>query len=264
MDVNEVLIQLVRRNVQISEQIMFRSEQDVKRALEIAAREARHREAVEKFCAKELEKVNEISLLDRSKEFELDCLARDERWADELKRIEKETKDWQLELERIRAIVDMVQVENSLKKVQEEMADLRQKIAAQEDSQRNASNTIQAQSSTCEKRFRGKDEVEEEEEKECGGNIMVKEATSEAEEERHHVRGRSKAKRNALKSPKRRPVVSDDSTDDNEDDSRPLMGSSKTRSARRKLPSAFLRVQEESTDEQEDSWHKPPPPPPKF
>jgi len=258
MNINDVLTQLVKKNDQLSEHILHRNEEEnVKRALEITAREARDRQEAERIQAEELKAVQEITVLDRLKQVEIDHQAKDERWhSDELKKIEKETEDRQLELERLRTAASTLEIANRLKKAQqEEMDKLRRIIAAGEDSRR--SNTIHAQSrkNNYTSRQQGDDEEEG-----WGGNVAIEGATSEEEEDvRQPARRGSKVKRNLSKSPKRRPVESDDSTDD--EDVRSL-SSSRIRTAGRKLSSTSLPIhvetEDESTDEEEDCTHPPP------
>jgi hypothetical protein len=104
-----------------------------------------------------------------------------ERWhlsADELKKIEKETKDRKSELERLRVAVRELEEAND--SAEEEIAQLKQALAAKEDNQR--SNKIQVRSS--ENLKKGSRHVHWQEELE--GNFIVKpeEASSEEEEER--------------------------------------------------------------------------------
>ncbi|KAF8816226.1 hypothetical protein BYT27DRAFT_7333566 [Phlegmacium glaucopus] len=243
MNINDVLIQLVKKNDQLSEHLLSRSEEeDVKRALEITAREARDREEAQKIHEAELKAVQEILLLERMKQVEVDHQARDDRWhSDELRKIEKETQNRQSELERLRTTASAMDIANRLKKAQqEEIAQLKRKIAAEEASGRSATNH---------------------EEEEWEGDVIIEEATSEEEEEVRHVNKSSKAKRNPSKSPKRRFASrsSSDSTDEDEDVQ--TTRSSKTKTAGRKPSRTSRRVEEtegESTDEEE--FYIPPPP----
>lgn len=278
MNINDVLMQLMRKNDQLSEQILHRNEEeDFKRALEVTALEATDREEAR------IRTENAITVLDRMKQVEIDHQAGDERWhSDELKRIEEETRHRQSELERLRAI----EIANRLKKAQdEEIAELRRKIAANEDSQR--STMIQVQSST---KKGNRPRIEDSEEEEWRGTVLVEAATSEEEEEvRQPVRKNSKVKMNPSKSPSRRSVTLD-SADDNDENSRSSnsriktarrtssktfrvqeteegstdedlrsLRSSKVKTARQKSSKASLRV-EESEEEFTDDDYEPPPP----
>ena len=268
MNINDVLLRVLKKNDQISEQILHRNEEEeVKNALEIKAREAPDREIEW-----------EISTLERLKQVEVDRQTEDERWhSDELKKIEQETKARKLELQRLREAASELEKANRLKKAEEEeIAQLKRRLAVEEDNRR--SNKIRARRNEM-MSSRQEYEVDEDEDEEWEENVAVEEA-SEEEGERPVERS-SKAKRNASGSPRRRLVESEDSTDD-EDYLQPLrnsrqrttrqklslpkedlqsMRSAKTRMARRNLSSALLRVQETEDDyaDEEDNYAPLPP-----
>ena len=230
LNINDVPLRVLKKNDQISEQILHRNEED---ALEIRAREARDREIADKFQEEEWE----ISKLERLKQVEIDCQTENERWhSDELKKIEKKARDRKLELERLREAASELEEANRLKKAEdEEIAELKRRIAAEEENRQ--SNRIGGWLSE-KKSSRQEDEVDEEEDEESEGNIVIEEA-SEEEEERPVERS-SKAKRNASGSPRRRLVESWDSTDD-EENLQSLRNPRPTRRmARRNLSSASL------------------------
>ena len=237
MNITGVLMQIVRKNDQLSEQILHRNEEE-------DIREARDREDAGKIDEEEMEKVQQdISVLERLKQVEIDHQAGDEKWhSHELKRIEKETTDRQSELERLRLAANAVEIANRLKKAQEEeIAELKRKIAGEEDGR---PTLIHAQSSKDKRDSRRKVEEEEEaeeEEEEWRASVIVEEATSEEEEQVPMTRT-SKLKRNSSKSPKRRPVALEYSTDDDEEYLQPKRNSkTKTKTARQKLSSNSLR-----------------------
>ena len=284
MNINDVLLRVLKKNDQISEQLQHRNEEEdeAKLALEIEAREAREaldREIAEKFQNEEWE----ISKLEQLKRIEIDRQIEDEQWqSDELKKIEKEAKDRKSELERLRVAARELEETNRLVKAmkeEEEIAQLKRVLAAKEDNRR--SNNIREQSSEKKKSSRKEDHVYEEENEEWGGSFIVEGASSEEEDEQP-VRTSSKGKRNASGSPKKR-LVAVDSTDDEEDlqsmssrlrtarrklssaslpgDDSKSMRSAKARMARRNVSSASLRVQEtedDSTDEEDDYIPSPP------
>ncbi|KAF8800779.1 hypothetical protein BYT27DRAFT_7262615 [Phlegmacium glaucopus] len=110
MNINDLLMQLVRNDesrndvlVQVlknTEQILDRNEEeDVKRAQEITAREYTDREEAERIHGEELKAAKEFLGVDRLNQVETDYAER--RHTDELKKIEKETKEGQSELERL-------------------------------------------------------------------------------------------------------------------------------------------------------------------
>jgi hypothetical protein len=269
MNINDVLMQIMRKNDRISEQILHRNEEEVNQALAIIA--ARDREIAERMQEEEMEKLREISKLERLQQVEVDRQAEEGRsHTEELKKIEKETKDRKSELERLRAAASAVEEANRVKKAEEEeIARLKRILAAERV--RNKKN------------FREEDKEEEEE---WEGDFRVEEATSEEEEEEERpARRSSKIKKNHSGSPKRRPVVKEDSTDDDEEDLQYLksskmrtarrkrssaslheedlqsMRSSKIRMAHRNLSSASLRAQEtpdDNTDEEDDYTPSPP------
>ena len=223
-------------------------ENEVRRAVDISAQEARDRELAEEIHEEEVRK--QISVLDHQKRVEIDCLYRDERWhLDELKKIELETNERQSELERLRATASAMERAKFLKNT-EEMAELKRNNAAEENSQPRSK--VQAQSSK-EKSPKRKCVVEEEE----GLSFTIEGATSEEEEEvERPVRRSSKEKKKPSKSPKRRPVTLEDFTDDDEQS----LKSPKTRRARRKPSRTSVRVEEtsgdssESMEDEEDIW----------
>ena len=274
MNVNNVLIAVLKKNYQILEQILHRNEEkEGKHALEIKAREARDREIAEKFQNEEWE----ISKLEQLKRIEIDRQIEDEQWeSDELKKIEKEAKDRKSELERLRVAAREFEEANRLMKAEEEeIAQLKRVLAAKENNRR--SDNIQARSSE-KKSSRQEDDVYEEEEEEWEGNFIVETASSEEEDELP-VRRSSMASG----SPKRR-LVAVDSTDDDEEDLHALrysrvtrrtaarrklssaslpeddldLRSAKARTARRNLSSAPLPTEDDYTDVDDD--HAPPPP----
>lgn len=230
-----MLLQIVKKNDQLSEQILHRNEEeDLKRALESIARDTRDREMAEKI-QEQMEREREIEELERLKQIELDRQAGDEWHSDQLKKMERQKKDRRSELERLRAAAS--EIERSKKVEEEEIAQLRRKIAAEE-----RTKPMQVQSSK--KNSRVQDEVDEE--KEWEGDFMVEEATSEEEEEEIIVqpvrRSSTNVRRNPSKSPKRPPIV-DVSTDDDDDDVQSVR-SSKVKTARRKLSSASFREED--------------------
>lgn len=234
----------MRQNDQLSEQILHRNEEEeVNRALEIIAREARDHELAQQIHEEEeIEKLIEISRLEQLNQAEIDC---EDELSEELKKIEKEAKDRRSELEQLRAAARAVEEANRLMKAEEtEIARLKRTLAPEKDNRR-----CSAQSSTKNKSSREEDEIDDEQE----GSFIVEEATSEEEEERP-VRRRSKAKKDRSRSPKRRPM---DSTDEDEENY-PHRQSPKTRTARRK-PSSSLRVEESDDESADDEDHTPPP-----
>lgn len=253
MKINEILIQLVRKNDQLSEHILYRNDEHVKRALEITAHEARDWEVAEKIHEEEVEKVKEISALEQMKQAQIDCRARDEQWhTDELKKIEMATKDRESELERLRVAANAVELANRLKKAREEEA----MAKLDENIQRRSSD--HAQSSGKTNTSRRQEDVEEELRWE--GTITVEEPVISQEEEElpRPVKRNSKEKKNSSKSPKRRSVTLEECTDE-EEDFQSL--SSKMRRERRKVSNSSLRV-EETEDEStyEEASYVPPAP----
>lgn len=219
MNINDVLVQLMRKNDQISEQILHRNEEEeINHALAIIARDARDREIAEKLQEGEIDALGEIS-----NEVEIDSQVENDRLhSEELKKIEKEAKDRKSQLERLRATASAIEEANRLKKAEEEeIAQLERALAAEEDRQNNRA-----------RKKKSSREDDEDEEEEWEGNFNVEEATSEEEEgEDRPVRWSSKMKSSEIKrsssgSPKRRPVALEDSTYDNEKDLR--KSSSKT------------------------------------
>jgi hypothetical protein len=262
MNINDVLLRVLKKNDQLSEQILHRNEEEEeeKHALEILAREAimareaRDREMAEKFQKEEWE----ITKLEQLKQVE------DERWenevrdremaekfskeederlhSDELKKLEKETKNRKLELERLRVAARELEETNRLMKAEEEIVRLKRELAAKEDNRQT--NKIQARL-TEKKSFRH-ELVEDEEDEEWGGDFVVEAASEEEEEERPVTRrGSSKIKRSVSGSPRSRLVAVEYSTDDDDDDMQSLSSSnSRLGAARRKLSSASLPAED--------------------
>ena len=285
MNINDVLIRVLKKNDEISEQILHRNEEDeAKHTQEIKALEARDREIAEKFQDQEWE----ISKLEQLKQLEIDREAEDERWhSNELKKIEKESNERKAELERLRAAARELKEASRLKEAQEEeIARLKQTLAAKENNRRN--NKTRARSSERNTRSsRQEVEVYEEEDGEWEGNLIVEGASEEEEEFEQPVRRSSKARRNVSGSPKRRLVPVDDSTDEDGEDLQSMrssrlgpsrrnlssaslpeedflsMRSAKARMARRNLSSASLRVHETEDDytetDEEDNYAPSPP-----
>ena len=233
MNVNDVLMRVMKKDDLTSEEILRRNE-EVKPVTEMKTRDARDREIAENFQQEEWE----ISMLEQLKQIEMNRQTEDEQWrSDELKRIEKETKDRKSELERLRVAARELQEANRLMEAEEEkIAQLKRALAAKEDNRQ--SNRIRRARSS-EENLRSSRQEDEEENKEWEGNFTLEEATSEEEDERP-VRRSSKAKRSASGSAKRLPVAAEDSTDDEEDLQPFRSSSSRLRTARRKLSGASL------------------------
>jgi hypothetical protein len=216
MNIYDDLIQVLKKNIELSKQILHRNEK-------------------EKFQG-------EISKLEQLKQVEINLQTEDdELWqSDELKNIEKETKNRKSELESLRAASRELEEATRLMKVEEEeIAQLKRALAAKEDNQ--GSSKTRARSSE-KMSSRQEDKVYEEEdelEEYWDGNVVVEETSSEEELELL-VRRSSTAKRNASESgsPNRR-LVPVGSTYDEEDNLQSLR-SSRPRSSRRKLSSASL------------------------
>ena len=236
MNINDVLIRVLKKNDEISEQILHRNEEEdeAKHALEIKAREERDREMAEKFQHEEWE----ISKLEQLKQVEIDRQTEDEQWqSDELKNIEKETKNRKSELERLRAAARELEKARELERAEEEeIAQLKRTLAVKED---NRGSSLTRGRSSEKRSFRQEVKVyeEEDDDEEWAGNLVVEEASSEEELEPPVRRG-SNAKRSASGSPRTR-LVPVDSTDDEDDDFQSL-GGSRLRTSRRKLSSASL------------------------
>jgi hypothetical protein len=224
MNINDVLIRILKKDDQISEQILHRNEKHV---LENIAREARDREMAERIqvelnsedsekrraqenTGREIaEKFQEegdsrkralenseaqdreIPKPEQLKQVEMPVTVNSQtevkRWrSDELKKIEKETKDRKSELERLRALAacELEEANRSMKAAKEEIAQLKQALAAKEDNQR--SNEIQARSSEKKSSRHWHWQPEPEEDEELEGNFIenLKEASSKKEEER--------------------------------------------------------------------------------
>jgi len=183
MNINDVLIRVLKKNNELSEQILNRNEEEdkSKHTLEIKACEAPSldQEIAEKFQDEEWE----ISNLEQPKQVEINCQTEYELWqSDELKKIEMETQKRKSELERLRAAAREL-----MKAEEEEIAQLKRALAAKEDN-----------------RSRQEDKVyQEEEDEEWETNFVVDETSSEEELELPVTRS-STAKKNASK---RRQVV---------------------------------------------------------
>ena len=225
MNINDVLIRVLKKNDQHSEEVLRRNEEEdeTKHTLAIKALEARDREIAEKFQVQEWE----ISRLEQLKHLEFDREPEDERWhSNELKKIEKETNERKAELERLRAAARELKEASRLKEAEEAIARLKQALAAKEENRRSNGTRSSRQ----------EDEVYKEEDGEWEGNLIVEGAFSEEFE--RLVRRSSRAKRNASSSPKRR-LVAVDSTDEDEEDLQSFRSSS-LRTSRRKLSSTSL------------------------
>ena len=266
MNINDVLLRVLKKNDQLSEQILHRNEEEEeeKHALEIlareavTAREARDREVAEKFQEEEWE----ITKLEQLKQDEINRQIEDERrrennkaqdreiaemfqneederWhSDELKRIEKETKDRKKELERLRVAARELEETKRLMKAEEEIAQLKRALAAKEDNRQ--SNKIQERLSE-KKSFRHEPVEDEEEDDVFEGNFIVEEASEEEEEERPVRRSSTKVKRSVSGSPRSRLVAVEYSSDDDDDDLQSLRSSnSRLGATRRRFSSASL------------------------
>lgn len=280
MNINDVLIRVLKKNDEISEQILHRNEEEeeVKLTLEIKAREARDREIAERFQNEEWE----ITKLEQQRQVEINRQTENERLhSDELKRIEKETKDRKSQLERLRvAARELEEANRKAEEEEEEIAQLKRALAAKEANRRG--NNTRARSSER-KSSRQEVSVSEEEEVEWEGNFFVEEASDEDE---RPVRRGSEAKRSASGSPRRR-LVPVYSTDEDEEDLQSMKSSrlkpsrrklssaslpeadfkpsisAKARMARRNVSSASLRVQDtedDCTDSDEEDNYSPSPP----
>jgi hypothetical protein len=155
VNINDVLIRVLKKDGQTSEQIANRNEEE-KHDLEITAREARDREIAENF--QELEQLKQV---------EINRQAEDEQWhCDELKKIEEEEKYRKSELDRLRAAARELEEAKRLKKAEEEeIAQLKRLRASAAKENNRRSNNIQARSNV-KKSSRQEDEVVEEENEE--------------------------------------------------------------------------------------------------
>ena len=225
----------------LSEQIRYRNGEDIERALEISAREARHLEEKESIQEQELKVVKKISTLEHLSEFETSHQTEDEQeHYEELKKRGK-GKDRQSELERLRAAARAVEAANRLKKLEaeeKEMAELRRRIEA---GRRN--NMSQAQPSKNKRSSTQEDESE-----------VEKDWRREEQEE-------LRRKVNPRRSPHRAGPSSHEAlesfTDVGEEPPR------KPRTARSKLsrsPSHFEDTDEQSTDDPSTDEETSPPP----
>ena len=132
MNINDDLTQVLKKINELSEQVFHRNEEEdeVKHTLEIRAREARDREIAEKFQDEEWE----ISKLEQLKQVEINRQNDDGGWHfDELKKIEKESKNRKSELRRLRAAARELQEANRLMKGEEEIAQLLEKTSLEEE-----------------------------------------------------------------------------------------------------------------------------------
>ena len=254
MNICDEIIQVLKKNNEISEQLLHRHEEEdkdhkVKHTLEFKACEApsRDRERAEKLQDEEWE----ISKLEQLKQVEIDRQSEDELWqSEELEKIAKATKDRKSQLERLRAAARDSELEEatSLMKAEDEIAQLKRALAAKEDNR----GSIKTRAQSSKKRSsRQEDKVyQEEHSDEWEGYFVVEESSSE-EELDLPVRRSSTAERNALGSPRTR-LVPVDSTDD--EDNR---GSMKTRARSSKKRSSRQEdkvYQEEHSDEWEGNF----------
>ncbi|KAF8800312.1 hypothetical protein BYT27DRAFT_7342475 [Phlegmacium glaucopus] len=175
-NIQEVIMQLGRKIDQLSEQLLHWDErEDVKDTLETTARKLRDQA--------EMEKIDEKGLI----QVEIDRRAKDDGLHSDQLKIEKETKD---RLEDLQAALSLA---NHLKEAQEEeIAELRRKLAAKEDSRRTT--TILASSEK--KSFRRQDEIEEEEK--WRGNVVVEVTSDEEKDVRWLPPPRKKARRSVV------------------------------------------------------------------
>jgi len=233
MNINDVLLQLVRKNDQLSEQILHRNEEeDLQRA---TARHARDHELAQRVNEEE------ISQFERSTQVEIIPLtdSEDEVWhSDELEKIEKQSKDRQSELKRLRTAVKEIETAKGLKKAQQETIKSRQKTGHEED---HRGTTIQGESSKRKNNPKRHEGVAER-----GRNIVI-EVTSEDEGVGHPAKRSSKARRKPSKSPKRQPVTS---WDESSDDSVETLESPQIR---RRLSGISIRVEEIENESNDDS-----------
>lgn len=228
MNINEVLVQLLKKNEQLSEQILSRNEdEEVRVALESSARDASDRELAEKLQKEELEILKEYDRLKRIQEEQLQV--------EEARKIEKGNKDLQSTLEPRRATGTSMEMEQRI-------AEMRRKLAAEQDKVQSA--TIRGESSRKTQNFRKKATVEDEEEGECEVNFVFEAATSAEEDESdvgRTVRKNSGARRNPSKLATRHVLSEEESTATDDDDvSVRFLGSSK-KTAHKKLSRSSLR-----------------------
>ena len=254
MNICDEIIQVLKKNNEISEQLLHRHEEEdkdhkVKHTLEFKACEApsRDRERAERLQDEEWE----ISKLEQLKQVEIDRQSEDELWqSKELEKIAKATKDRKSQLERLRAAARDSELEEatSLMKAEDEIAQLKRALAAKEDNR----GSIKTRAQSSKKRSSRQEDkaYQEEHSDEWEGYFVVEESSSEEELELP-VRRSSTAKRNASGSPRIRldPV---DSTDDEDD-----RGSIKTRARSSKKKSSRQEdkvYQEEHLDEWEGNF----------
>ena len=223
----------------LSEQIRYRNGEDIKRILEITAREARDQEEAERIHEEELKVVKKISKLEhlRQNQLEIDHQAEDEpEQSEELKKREKD-KHRQSELERLRAAVRAVEMANRSKKEEEdEMVELRRKIAAGRRIMPQAQPSKNKRSSTQE------DQVEDEED------------WRREEEEIGRMKTRLNVKTNSRRSLREPHGALETFTDDEEES----LQRSKMKKARRKLSSTPHNFEEtKDRDQPTDEERKP-------
>ncbi|KAF8806020.1 hypothetical protein BYT27DRAFT_7294516 [Phlegmacium glaucopus] len=234
--------ELIRKNDQLSDQILHRNEEeDIKCSQEITTCEYMDQEEAERIHREKLKTVKEFSVVERLDPAEADRAERrhtDDRWyTDELRKIEKEAIYRHLELELLRTAASVVDLAHRLKKAQEEISQLKQKIVADQDGRRSTLVQSSKRRVTGHKTggggWRGNVVVEGEEEEEAGRPVR-------------RSSSRSRAKRNPSKSPKRWLVLSSDSTDDVEDFQ--TLRSSKIRTVGRKLSRTSTEDESEAKD----------------
>ena len=243
----------------LSEQIRNRNGEDIKRILEITAREARDLEETERI---QLEVVKKISTQEHLKQLEIDHLAEDER--EHLEEVKKR-KDRRSELERLRAAARAVEME------EEEVVELRRKIAAGRPSiTPQAQPSKNKRSSTQDDKFEDEKDWRRKEEDKLGrktnprrsprGPHRTLESFTDDEEEplrRSKMRRKEEdklgRKTNSRRSPRGPHGTLETSTDDEEPLRRLKM---RTRRELSGTPPHFEETEDQSTDEEES-------PPPK-
>ena len=223
----------------LSEQIRYRNGEDIKHILEITAREARDQEEAERIHEEERKVVKKISILEhlRLNQLEIDHHAEDEpEQSEELKKREK-GKHRQSELERLRAAARAVEMANRLKKAEEdEIVELRRKIAAGRRTMPQAQPSKNKKSSTQEY------QVEDEED------------WRREEEEIGQMKPHFNVKTNSGRSSREPHGVLETFTDDEEES----LQRSKMKTARRKLSSTPHHFEEtKDRDQPTDEERKP-------
>ena len=113
-------------DLKLGKLLRHRNGEDIKRTLEITAREAKDLEETERIHEQELKAVKKVTL-EHLERIEIDHRAEDEREHSEESKNREKAKDRQSELERLRAAARAMEMK---KAEEEEMADLRRKIAA--------------------------------------------------------------------------------------------------------------------------------------